>query len=59
MTPKKKKKRIYTRKCGYCGDRYDQRDMFRVSFSPNGWICHDCYELHVIYEHPEYDIEEW
>ena len=50
---KPKKKRKYYRKCGLCGDRYEQSEMIRTDCSPNGWKCKEC-ELH---EHPEYEIE--
>ena len=50
-----KKKRRYIRRCGVCGERYDQRDMIRDNNSSNGWICHDCHAI----KHPEYDIESW
>lgn len=45
--PKKREaktlKRKYYRKCGYCGDRYEQSEMLRTNQSPNGWICFDCW----------------
>lgn len=46
-----KKKRKYYRKCGVCGERYEQGDMIRTNNSPNGWICFDCNNA----EHPEYE----
>lgn len=49
------KKRKYFRKCGVCGERWEQSDMIRTDNSPNGWICHEC----VLREHPEYEIEDW
>ena len=48
------KKRKYFRKCGVCGERWEQSDMIRTDNSPNGWICHEC----VLREHPEYEAEE-
>lgn len=49
------KGRKYFRKCGICGERYEQSDMIRTNCSPNGWLCIKCH----IREHPEYDCEEW
>ena len=49
------KKRRYFRKCGVCGERWEQSDMIRTDNSPNGWICHEC----VLREHPEYESEEF
>lgn len=49
------KKRKYFRKCGVCGERWEQSDMIRTDNSPNGWICHEC----VLREHPEYESEDW
>lgn len=49
------KKRRYFRKCGVCGERWEQSDMIRTDNSPNGWICHEC----VLREHPEYESEDW
>lgn len=40
----KNKKRKYIRKCGHCGERYEQSDMIRTDESPNGWLCENCYE---------------
>lgn len=37
------KKRVYNRKCGKCGDRYQQEEMIRTAKSPNGWMCFECY----------------
>lgn len=48
---KRKKKRKYYRKCGVCGERYEQSEMIRTNNSPNGWLCFDCHNT----EHPEYD----
>ena len=45
--------RKYYRKCGVCGERYEQSEMIRTNRSPNGWVCFDCHNA----EHPEYDIE--
>ena len=39
-----KKKRKYNRKCGVCGIKFEQSEMIRTNESPNGWMCHDCYE---------------
>lgn len=44
-------KRKYYRKCGICGEQYEQSEMIRTDQSPNGWICIDC----SIGEHPEYE----
>ena len=38
-----KKKRKYYRKCGICGSRHEQSEMVRTDNSPNGWLCHDCW----------------
>lgn len=46
----KKKPRKYVRKCGLCGERYEQSEMRRSDCSPNGWICRDCIDM----KHPEY-----
>lgn len=48
---KQKKKRKYYRKCGICGDRYEQSEMLRTNNSPNGWLCWDCNNI----VEPEYD----
>lgn len=48
---KQKKKRKYYRKCGVCGERYEQSEMLRTNNSPNGWLCFDCHNA----KHPEYD----
>lgn len=48
---KRKKKRKYYRKCGVCGDRYEQSEMLRTDNSPNGWLCFDCHNA----KHPEYE----
>lgn len=39
----KSKKRKYFRKCGCCGERYEQSEMIRTDDSPNGWMCEECY----------------
>lgn len=49
------KKRRYIRKCGFCGERNDQKDMIRDDSSPNGWMCRDCSNI----MHPEYEAERW
>lgn len=46
-----KKKRKYYRKCGICGDRYEQSEMLRTNDSPNGWLCWDCRNI----VDPEYE----
>lgn len=51
----KNKERKYYRKCGVCGERFEQSEMIRNDQSPNGWICADCHAA----EHQEYDTEEW
>jgi len=48
---KNKKKRKYYRKCGICGERFEQSEMIRTNSSPNGWFCWDCHNL----ADPEYD----
>lgn len=48
---KRKKKRKYYRKCGVCGERYEQSEMIRTNNSPNGWLCWDCNNI----AEPEYD----
>lgn len=48
-------KRKYFRKCGVCGERHEQSEMYRTAQSPNGWLCHDC----MLKEHPEYATEEF
>lgn len=45
------KKRKYYRKCGICGERYEQSEMVRDECSPTGWICFDC----CMGVHPEYE----
>ncbi len=50
-----KKKRKYIRKCGLCGERFEQSEMIRDDDSPNGWFCADCYRD----RHLENEIEEW
>lgn len=49
------KKRKYYRKCGRCGERYEQSEMIRTNYSATGWICRDCQAE----EHPEYETDEW
>lgn len=39
----KNNQRKYIRKCGVCGEHYEQSEMIRDNGSPNGWICKDCY----------------
>ena len=34
--PTTNKKRKYYRKCGVCGERYEQFEMIRTNQSPNG-----------------------
>lgn len=48
---KNKKKRKYYRKCGICGERFEQSEMIRTNQSSNGWLCFYCHNA----EHPEYD----
>lgn len=48
------KKRKYFRKCGVCGERFEQSNMVRDAGSETGWICIDCHMV----EHPEYDKED-
>lgn len=48
---KQKKKRKYYRKCGICGERFEQSEMIRTNGSPNGWLCWDCHSI----KHPEYE----
>ncbi len=50
-----KKIRKYYRKCGVCGERHEQSEMYRTNLTENGWICADCLDA----EYPEYDIDEW
>ena len=47
-------KRKYYRKCGYCGKRFEQKDMVRTDLARNGWLCKECYES----EEPLFDVEE-
>ena len=51
----KNRKRKYMRKCGICGERYEQSDMIRTDECENGWMCEDCYRS-IHFEHFE---EEW
>jgi len=37
------KGRKYYRKCGYCGKRYEQKEMIRTDIVNNGWLCKECY----------------
>lgn len=50
-TKQNKKKRKYYRKCGICGERFEQSEMIRTNDSPNGWLCFDCHNA----KHPEYE----
>ena len=51
-TPKRK----YFRKCGVCGERYEQSEMIRDPNSPNGWVCWHCH----VDKHMEFYIDdEW
>lgn len=50
-----RKKRKYFRKCGVCGERFEQSDMIRTDESPNGWLCFECFHGF----HLEYDEETW
>lgn len=52
------KKRKYFRKCGVCGARYEQSEMVRDIYSPNGWICHDC-RSNVTFEFVEVELEDF
>ena len=52
---KEKKKRKYYRKCGACGERHEQSEMYRDRGSPNGWLCQICHQE----KHTEYYIEEF
>lgn len=47
-------KRKYIRKCGYCGKRFEQKDMVRTDLVRNGWLCKECYES----EEPPFDVDE-
>ena len=47
-------KRKYIRKCGYCGKRFEQKDMVRTDLVRNGWLCKECYES----EEPLFDVDE-
>lgn len=51
----KKKRRKYFRKCGICGERYEQSEMLRTNFSPNGWLCTDC----GLEKTEDFDSEDW
>lgn len=46
------KKRKYFRKCGCCGNQYEQAQMVRTNFSPNGWICYECLDN---YQDPDWE----
>ena len=48
----KTKARKYYRKCGYCGERFEQSDMVRTNIVKNGWLCKECYQT----ELPRYDF---
>lgn len=37
------KRRKYYRKCGICGERYEQSEMVRNSRASSGWLCVDCH----------------
>lgn len=39
----KKPKRKYYRKCGICGERFEQSEMVRDEGSETGWLCVDCH----------------
>lgn len=39
----KKPKRKYYRKCGICGERFEQSEMVRDKGSETGWLCVDCH----------------
>lgn len=43
MTWEKRKKRKYYRKCGICGERFEQSEMVRDEWSETGWLCVDCH----------------
>ena len=44
------KKRKYYRKCGVCGERFEQGEMVRDNGSTTGWLCDDCYmQKHIEY----------
>lgn len=49
-----KKVRKYYRKCGKCGERFEQSEMVRDYGSPSGWLCMDCH----MDVHTEYYIED-
>lgn len=45
------KKRKYFRKCGICGERFEQKEMVRDEGSQTGWICVECFMcIHTEYE---------
>jgi len=48
-------KRKYYRRCGICGDRDEQSNMYRDDGSPNGWLCLSCFEG----KHIDHWVEEW
>lgn len=48
------KKRKYYRRCGICGERFEQSEMVNDEGSPTGWICGDC----CMDVHPEYEEED-
>lgn len=50
----KQKKRKYYRKCGICGERFEQSDMVRDYGSETGWLYVDCHMA----QHLDYDEED-
>lgn len=48
------KRRKYYRRCGICGERYEQSEMMRDSRASSGWLCVDCHMSKCI----GYDEEE-
>lgn len=48
------KKRKYYRRCGICGERFEQSEMARDEGSPTGWLCVDCHMA----QHLDYDEED-
>ena len=49
-----KRARKYYRKCGVCGARYEQSDMYRDEGSMSGWLCPQCF----VAKHIEYFLED-
>lgn len=49
----KYKVRKYYRKCGECGESFEQTDGYRVEWSPNGWVCCSCF--HYIVDEPDFE----